>query len=140
MRGRVLPAGLALACCAAAIVAMVTRSAVADDRTSRRSAEMPLPDPYLDPAWPDTAGDEMEGRYAPGKSDSVEEVPLDEEVEMENERRALQEAIGETPAVTGVPGPEGEGAQPVPADSGLDVPDDGEEELPDVEQRDPVEW
>jgi hypothetical protein len=140
MRVRVLPAGVALACCAAAIVTMVTRLAVAEDRTSRRSAEMALPDPYLDPAWPDTAGDEMEKRYAPGKSDSVEEVPLEEEVEMENERRALQELTGETPAVTGAPGPQGEGVEPAPDDSRLAVPDDGEEEAPDVEQRDPVEW
>ena len=39
----------------------------------------------------------MEGRYAPGKSDSVEEVPLGDELEVEEELRALQELSGETP-------------------------------------------
>ena len=151
MRLRFLPRVLFAVCLASAIVAVVARRpAAAGDRTSRRSAEMALPDPYLDPSWPDRAGDDMAGRYAPGKSDSVEEVPLDEELEMQEELRALQELAGETPpaaaqaapAVMPAPGAATEGVEggaPAPMlDEPYDPQDD--DEAPDLDQRDPVEW
>ena len=37
---------------------------------------MALPDPYLDPSWPDDGG---EIRIAPTESDNVQDVPLDDE-------------------------------------------------------------
>jgi len=128
--------------------------AEAEDRVSRRAAEMALPDPYLDPSWPDAAGEEMEGRYAPGKSDSVEEIPLDEELEMQEELRAAEELTGETPlpgsaAATPVPagtaGPdiaspaEGGETQPAAAAPQPYVPAD-DENIGELEERDPVEW
>ena len=135
-----LPA-LALACTVTSTA--VTVAVAGDDRTSRRSAEMALPDPYLDPAWPDEAGDEMEGRYAPGKSDSVEEVPLGDELEMQEELRALQELSGDAPPAAVAPGaavqPGGDAA-PVPTKPEPYVPQEDDEEAPDLDQRDPVEW
>ena len=142
---------LALACIVTSTA--VTIALAGDDRASRRSAEMALPDPYLDPAWPDEAGEEMEGRYAPGKSDSVEEVPLGDELEVEEELRALQELSGETPraAAKSAPGaaaavapgaampPDG-GAVPVPTQPEPYVPQEDDEAAPDPDQRDPVEW
>lgn len=130
----------------------VTVAVAGDDRTSRRSGEMALPDPYLDPAWPDEAGEEMEGRYSPGKSDSVEDVPLGDEAEVEEELRALQELSGATPpaapksapiagaaVVPGTAAQPAGAAAPVPTQPELYVPqDDGQ--VPDLDQRDPVEW
>jgi hypothetical protein len=125
----------AVACAVTATGAVVADAG--EDRTSRRSAEMALPDPYLDPAWPDEAGEEMEGRYAPGKSDSVEEVPLGDELEIQEELRALQEPTAETPpaATQG-----GDVAAPAPTNPEPYVPQEDDEEAPDLDQRDPVEW
>lgn len=131
----------------------VASDALAADRTSRRSGELSLPDPYLDPSWPDTAGEELEDRYGPGKSDSVEEVPFDEELEMQEELRARQEITGETPSAGALPPPPalaapgtaaappsevGEGTEPAPQEPEPYVPRD-DEDL-DLEERDPVEW
>lgn len=143
-----LPSMLLVAAVACAVTATDAVVVVAgDDRTSRRSAEMALPDPYLDPAWPDEAGEEMDGRYAPGKSDSVEEVPLGDELEIQEELRALQEPSDETPpaAARAVPAPGAatqavDAAAPAPAKSEPYVPQEDEEEAPDLDQRDPVEW
>jgi hypothetical protein len=135
-----LPA-LALACTVTSTA--VTVAVAGDDRASRRSAEMALPDPYLDPAWPDEAGDEMEGRYAPGKSDSVEEVPLGDELEVQEELRALQELSGEAPPAAVAPGAvvqPGGAAAPVPTQPEPYVPQEDDQEAPDLDQRDPVEW
>jgi hypothetical protein len=130
-----------LAACAVGIVA--TASAGAEDRTSRRSAAMALPDPYLDPSWPDQAGEEMDGRYAPGKSDSVEEVPLGEEREMQEELRAIQELTGAAPpaaAATNPPPPAAVATPGAPMEPDPSIPQDDVEEAPDLDQRDPVEW
>mgnify|MGYP001143178671 CR=1 FL=1 len=146
---------LSAACAASQLLAAGARPAAADDRTERRAAEMPLPDPYLDPSWPDEAGEEMDGRDAPGKSDSVEEVPLGDELEIQDELRALQELNGETPpagqaspppggdvaspAGAAAAGEAGEGTEEAPAEPEPYVPqDDGKG--PDLDQRDPVEW
>lgn len=141
------------ACAVALVIAAAARPAAADDRTERRAAEMPLPDPYLDPSWPDEAGEEMDGRYAPGHSDSVEEVPLDEELEMQEELRVLQEPTRETPPADQAAPPPGGAVAPPPA--AADDADEGTEEAPvepepyvpqddgkgpDLDQRDPVEW
>lgn len=149
---------------AVTLIAGGARQVAAEDRTSRRAAELSLPDPYLDPAFPEQAGEEMDGRYAPGKSDSVEEVPLDEDPEMQDEQRALEEMTGDAPsappsAVVPRPAP-----SPVPAGTGLvpgataageagngieqapdekpDGDDSGDDvdDSPDIEERDPVEW
>ena len=147
---------LAIACAATAMSAVLAEPAVAGDRTARRSAELALPDPYLDPSWPDLAGDDMKARYAPGRSDSVEDEPLDEEVEIQQEQRALQELGGETPP--GAEGAAGAGAATAVApgvaatgetDSGVEqapeepdpgAPQDDVEDAPDIDERDPVEW
>jgi hypothetical protein len=132
----------AVACAVTATYAVVADAG--EDRTSRRSAEMALPDPYLDPAWPDEAGEEMEGRYAPGKSDSVEEVPLGDELEMQEELRALQEPTVETPPAAavapGVATRAGDAAAPAPTNPEPYVPQEDDEAVPDPDQRDPVEW
>lgn len=132
----------AVACAVTAKDPMV--AVAGDDRTSRRSAEMALPDPYLDPTWPDEAGEEMEGRYAPGKSDSVEEVPLGDELEIQEELRALQEPTAETPPAAAVaPGAAaqaGDAVAPAPTEPDPYVPQEDDEEYPDLDQRDPVEW
>ena len=156
MRLRFVPVIVLVAAVACSVTGMAApRVAAADDRTSRRSAEMALPDPYLDPSWPDEAGEEMDGRYAPGNSDSVEEVPLGDELEIQEELRALQELSGETPggaaktapapapAAAVVPGAAteaGEGAVPAPTEPAPYVPQDDDEKSPDLDQRDPVEW
>jgi len=152
-RGSLTDVLLVLALAFTVTLTVVTDVVAGNDRTSRRSAEMVLPDPYLDPAWPDEAGEAMEGRYAPGKSDSVEEVPLGDELEVEEELRALQELSGETsPAadksapVAGAavaPGaalqPAG-AAVPVPTQPEPYVPQEEDEQAPDLDRRDPVEW
>jgi hypothetical protein len=146
---RLLLSFLAVALCA---TEMPARAADAGDRTSRRSAELALPDPYLDPAWPDPMGEEMEGRYAPGKSDSVEDTPLDEELEMQEEQRALEELTGEgappasapagaSPAVASPGPPAADASEDAPQEQGgSDDAGDNVERAPDMEERDPVEW
>jgi len=154
MTQRMLALVLAVGCAVPGVWLARAELAAADDRVSRRAAEMALPDPYLDPSWPDAAGDEMEGRYAPGKSDSVEEIPLDEDLEMQEELRAAEELTGETPL------PGGAAAAPVPtgtAGANIAGPAAGSETLPaaaapqpyappddenngELEERDPVEW
>lgn len=151
MRQRILALLLAVGCAVPGLWLAGAELAEADDRVSRRAAEMALPDPYLDPSWPDPAGEEMEGRYAPGKSDSVEDVPLDEELEMQEELRAVEELTGEGPLPGGAP------AATLPAGPGIATPAEGRENqpaaaepqphvLPDdeddgaLEERDPVEW
>lgn len=155
MRLRSLPdilLALAVTCTVTLVAAGV--AAADDDRTSRRSAEMALPDSYLDPSWPDEAGEEMDGRYAPGKSDSVEEVPLGDEREIQEELRALQDPSGDTLPASGkavtapggaviAPGAAtaaGNGIVTAPMDADPDGPQDDVEEAPDPDQRDPVEW
>jgi hypothetical protein len=153
MRFASLPRVLIVACAVAMTVAAFAPAVTADDRTSRRAAELALPDPYLDPSWPDEAGEEMDGRYAPGKSDSVEEVPLGDELEMQEELRALQELRDETPpsaaatapvpaAEVAVPGAAAEGmgvVEPAPSKPEPYVPQENDED-PDLDQRDPQEW
>lgn len=151
MRQQILVLLLAVGCAVPGLWLARAEVAAADDRVSRRAAEMALPDPYLDPSWPDTAGEEMEGRYAPGKSDSVEDVPLDEELEMQEELRAVEELTGEAPL------PGGAAAATLPAGPGIATPAEGRENQPaaaepqphvlpddeddgDLEERDPVEW
>jgi hypothetical protein len=116
-----------------------------DSRMEQRAAEMPLPDPYLDPTWPEEAPLEGLGeRYEAGDSDSVEDIPLDDEAELQAEQQALQALTGGTPATeAGTPPP----APPAsdssrPFDPALAVPgSDGDEEiLPGDDHRDPVEW
>jgi hypothetical protein len=153
MRLRSLPdILLALAAASTVALAAVGVAAAGDDRTSRRSAEMALPDSYLDPSWPDEAGEEMDGRYAPGKSDNVEEVPLGDEREIQEELRALQDpsgatlpAAGKTAPASGAVAPgaataAGNGVVSAPTEAEPDGPQDDVEEAPDLDQRDPVEW
>ena len=130
-------------------MAVYVGSAVAvDSRVDRRAAEMPLPDPYLDPTWPEEdVGEGLGDRYEAGDSDSVEEIPLDDETELQAEQRELQALTGDGPPL------------PVPADGGAPVPSsqpsaDGaampappaapvnetDEILPEDDHRDPVEW
>ena len=126
-------------------MAVYVGSAVAvDTRSERRSAEMPLPDPYLDPTWPEEAPLEGLGEhYEAGDSDSVEDVPLDDDTELQTEQQARLALIGAgpPPGAGAVPpaAPTGDAAQPSPA---LPIPDSDDEEeiLPDDDPRDPVEW
>jgi hypothetical protein len=118
----------------------------ADDRLEERGADLSLPDPYLDPAWPDERGEELEGRYGEGRSDSVEDIPLDEDAEMQEELQALEEDLERAlppeifpaealPPVADEAGPS-DVSPPVPEMPdvpSLDEDDDGFE-------RDPVEW
>ena len=142
------------ACVLAASVWLAAGFSYAGDRTERRAGEMALPDPYLDPSWPDEAGEEMNGRYAPGDSDSVEEVPLDDGLEIEEERRALQALTGEPPPA-GQPAPATGPAAAAPTADNQDLPagpvdeapatpqpyvPSDEDDSPGAEDRDPVEW
>jgi hypothetical protein len=156
MRRRSPALALTVACAASVMLAARISPAVAGDRIARRAAELALPDPYLDPSWPDTSGDEMKGRYAPGRSDSVEDEPLDEDGEIQEEQRALPELGGETPpgaegtaapapaavAAPGVaaPGEPESGVEQAPDEPDPDVPQDDVDDVPDLEERDPVEW
>jgi len=67
------------------------------DRVERRSEELALPDTYLDPSWPD---DPNEQAISPSESDSVEDVPLDDEkpdaAEAEEAER-YREEMGQAP-------------------------------------------
>ena len=68
-----------IACLAATWVLLLAPGVVAaqgEDRIERRSEQMALPDTYLDPAWPDAG---TRPRVAPEESDSVEDVPLEDE-------------------------------------------------------------
>lgn len=130
-------------------MAVYVGSAVAvDTRMDRRAAEMPLPDPYLDPSWPEEEPVEGLGeRYEAGDTDNVEEVPFDDEVEFQAEQKALQALTGEglplpegadpfnpspaTPAGDGGPAPAAPAAPPANSD---------DEVLPEDDNRDPVEW
>jgi hypothetical protein len=134
-------------------MAVYVGSAVAvDTRVDRRAAEMPLPDPYLDPTWPEEEPVEGLGeRYEAGDTDNVDEVPFDDEVEFQADQKALQALTGEGP-----PSPEGADplfpvpALPIPAKPTGDAPAPGapgaapaivdDEILPEDDNRDPVEW
>jgi len=112
---------------------------------------MPLPDPYLDPTWPDEqVGEGLGDRYEAGDTDNVEDVPLDDENEMQAEQRAVQALTGDAPASPAEPavpteaappaaavGPDGAAAPGSPAPP---VVDDDAEILPADEDREPVEW
>jgi hypothetical protein len=116
-------------------MAVYVGSAVAvDSRVDRRAAEMPLPDPYLDPTWPEEEPVEGLGdRYEAGDTDNVEEVPFDDEIEFQADQRALQELTGDVPLA-----PEAAGAA-VPAPPAAPV-NESDEILPEDDHRDPVEW
>ena len=94
-RGRVV-----LACLLVLSMAVYAGSALSsDNRMERRAAEMPLPDPYLDPTWPEEElGEGLGDRYEAGDTDNVEDIPLDDETELQAEQRALQALTGEAPA------------------------------------------
>ena len=106
---RMLARATAMRVAAAIVVALtafvlVPGSAAAErerdgDRRDRRSGELALPDPYLDPAWPD------ESSFGPGpampvipeESDSVEHVPNPDEAADRAEQEEMQrykEALG----------------------------------------------
>jgi hypothetical protein len=128
----------------------VRHCAADDDRRDKRSDELSLPDPYLDPSWPDDLDEGLEGRYQGGRSDSVEDVPFDEELEMQRELRAVQPDTGrlepqaapgagplEPPAATPQAEPAPAGTPPSPsAPEMTDRPEPVDDEM----ERDPVEW
>ena len=101
-------------------------SAQSADRLERRSGEMVMPDAYLDPSWPD---DGTEKRIAPEESDSVQEVPLDDEkldpAEAEEAAR-YEEELGQQNQAEEIQQREG-GTQEQP-------------EPDDEEARDPAQW
>ena len=73
--------------------------AVEGDRRDRRSGELALPDPYLDPAWPDESspGAGAGVPVMPEQSDSVERAPIQDEVADRAELEEMQrykEALG----------------------------------------------
>ncbi len=121
-----------------------------DSRMDQRAAEMPMPDPYLDPTWPEEEPTEGLGdRYDEGDSDSVEEIPLDEEEALDAEQRALQawtepvpaSAFAEPGAAPMVPpAAPTNGSAPVAPAAPTPVPDPENEILPGDDHRDPVEW
>lgn len=130
-------------------LAMAPLAVAAEDRVEKRASELALPDPYLDPSWPDESGDELEDRYQAGRSDSVEEVPLDEEVEMREELRALEGDLGGLASPDAAVPPVGvegeEGAAPPEDEPSLppvDAPEmtDRPEPARDDFEKDPVEW
>jgi len=101
-------------------------SAQSADRLERRSGEMVMPDTYLDPSWPD---DGTEKRIAPEESDSVQEVPLDDEkldpAEAEEAQR-YEEELGQQNQAEEIRQREGgTQEQPEPDDEGA---------------RDPAQW
>jgi hypothetical protein len=73
------PCALRIACCLAVALSLAASSprasAQTSDRVERRSEQMAIPDPYLDPSWPDDG----EEHVAPADSDNVQEEPLDDD-------------------------------------------------------------
>jgi hypothetical protein len=65
------------------------------DRRDARSRELAVPDDYLDPGWPE---DDADSHVAPEESDSVENVPLGDDQEMDaaerEETARYKEALG----------------------------------------------
>jgi len=122
-----------IACLAATwmlLLAPAVAAAQGADRVERRSEQMALPDAYLDPAWPDAGA---RPRVAPEESDSVEEVPLEEEkpdaAEAEEAERYTQELAAPSA---------------VPTDDEMQRDEMGgtpeQPEPDDEEARDPAQW
>ena len=119
-----------------------------ETRVDRRAAEMALPDPYLDPTFPDEQlgvgpGDHDET----GDTGSVEDIPLLDENEEEAERRALQALTGDAPGDPNAPDAPADPAEPaVPADGvapggAAPAPSVDEDEIaPGDDDRDSLEW
>ena len=128
------------------MVVCVGSAIAVDNRVDRRAAEMPMPDPYLDPTWPE---DELGEHYGSGDSDSIDDVPLDEDEDAAGQR-ALEALTGEAPAApvpAGVPTPVGPpapvvapGSDPAGVDSAATPGDEEDDGARDDEEREPVEW
>jgi hypothetical protein len=128
-------------------MAVYVGSAVAvDSRVDRRAAEMPLPDPYLDPNWPEEdVGEGLGDRYEAGDTDNVEEIPLDDETELQAEQRALQALTGDGPPLPEAATAPAAPLQPSADGAAMPVPpaapvNESDEILPEDDHRDPVEW
>ena len=117
-----------------------------DNRVERRASEMPMPDPYLDPAWPEAdIGEGLGEHYGGGDRDNVEDIPLDDS---KDEQRALEALTGDAPAAA----PSAELPPPAPTavaptsdpaaavDSVVAPGDEEDDAAPEGEARDPVEW
>jgi hypothetical protein len=101
------------------------------DRLDRRSAELALPDPYLDPSWPD---DGSEVRIPPEESDNVENVPLDDEQPDQAEKEDM--AIYQEEEVAPAPESDREFEQ----DEFGETPAEQHAGSTDDEARDPAQW
>ena len=108
-----------------------------------------MPDPYLDPAWPEAeVGEGLGEHYGSGDPDNVEDIPFDDS---KDEQRALEALTGDAPAAP----PSAELPPPAPAaptavappsdptaavDSAAPPGDEEDDVAPEGEARDPVEW